>query len=103
MYFGALQSKRNSKHPRSLLGGWVYVCLLSLGILFCFGISSQNRPKPVMIFWSTVVVYHVYSVCIYIERFQKKFVWDGCADELYSVLFGIFLNLFNFAKHLNPT
>ena len=33
------------------VGGWVQV---SLGIFFIFGKSSQNSPKPVVIFWSSI-------------------------------------------------
>ena len=59
-----------------------------------FGKIFQNSPKPVLICWSTRVVYHVYSVCIYtllkvvghydlsvlsmsVMGFQKKFGWGG--------------------------
>ena len=31
--------------------------------------SSQNSPKPVLIFWSTgSILYHVYSDCIHIAK-----------------------------------
>ena len=38
------------------VGGWVQV---SLGIFCLFGKPSQNSPKPVLIFWSSVF-------CLYI-------------------------------------
>ena len=51
---GALQRRKNSKKSEITIevGGWVQVLL---GIFFFFGKSSQNSPKPVLIFWSTVV------------------------------------------------
>ena len=32
---------------------------------FLWGKSSQNCSKPVLIFWSSVGLYNVYSVCLY--------------------------------------
>ena len=46
-------------------GGWVQV---SLGIFVC-GKSSQNSPKPVLIFWSSIPY-----VCILFIHFKKLLV-----------------------------
>ena len=92
--------KKNSKNPRLLgkwVGGWVrsHTDFLLL----------ENRPKIALNqYWYIGVVYHVYSVCIYIAKsclllwfecsvqvsdgFPKK-VWMGGWGELYTSFFGI--------------
>ena len=89
------------------VGGWVQV---SLGFFF----FVENCPKiAINQYWYFGVVYHVYSVCIYIAKscwllwfeclsmsvmgFQKK-VWIGVSSI--QVFFG-FLDFFNFAKPLS--
>ena len=69
------------------------------------GKSSQNCPKPVLIFWSSIKcvfcllkVVSYYDLSVLSMGFQKKSV--GGWGELYPVLFWIFLNFFNFAKPL---
>ena len=66
------------------VGGWVQV---SLGNFF-FGKSSQNTPKPVVLFWSSIPCMCILSVCIAkvvgyydlsdlfmsVMGFQKKFL-----------------------------
>ena len=90
------------------VGGWVQV---SLGIFFC-GKSSQNSPKPVLIFWSSIPclfclyaslkVVGYYDFCVLsmsVMGFQKKL--DGVRRwcELYPICLG-FLEFFNFANPL---
>ena len=88
------------------VGGWGQV---SLGIFFWK--SSQNSPKPVLIFWNSipyvcimpvytllkVISYHDLSVLsMSVMGFQKRnFVW-----ALSNFIFWIFWNFFNFAKPL---
>ena len=95
---GALQRKENSKNPRLL---WKWMGGSRSHSEFFFGKSSQNSPKPLLIFWSTAVVYHVYSVCTYIAKvvgyynlsvlsmsvmgFQKKKVWMGWVGGVSSI------------------
>ena len=54
--------EKNSKNPRLL---WKWVGGSRSHSEFCnfFGKSSQNSPKPVLISLSSIVKYHVYSVC----------------------------------------
>ena len=67
------------------VGGWVQV---SLGTLF-YGKSSQNSPKPELIFWSSIpCVFYLYTLLKVVGNydlsvlsmsemgFQKK-VWMG--------------------------
>ena len=69
------------------VGRWVQV---SLGIFYFFGKSSQNSPKPVLIFWSSIpcvsclYIYRLLKVVGYYDLsvlsmsvmgFQKKFGW----------------------------
>ena len=78
---------------------------------FFFGKSSQNCPKPVLIFWNSIPwVFYIYiakscwlllfecSVHVSDGFPKKKFGWgvDGWG-EVYPSFFGIF---FNFAKPL---
>ena len=99
------------------VGGWIQV---SLGFFLC-GKSSQNSPKPVLIFWSSipcvfclqptrpngtllkVVGYYDLSVLsMSVMGFQKKFGWRvGGWGELYPIFLD-FWNLFNFANPLKP-
>ena len=93
------------------MGGWVQV---SLGIFLC-GKSSQNSSKPVLIFWSTAVVYNVYSVYIVNNYYDlsvlsmsvmgiPKKIWTG--GGVSSTVMGQssfileFWNFFNFTKPL---
>ena len=78
--------------------------------------SSQNSPKPVLIFWSSIPlcilsVYALLKVVGYYDLrdmsvmgFQKlkSLDWGGWVGELCPILFGIFGNFFNFAKLLTP-
>ena len=91
------------------VGGWVQV---SIGIFFFFK-SSQNSPKPVLIFWSSkpcvfclytllkVVGYYDLSVLsMSVMGFQKKFGW-GWVGGVSSIQFVLDIwNFFNFAKPL---
>ena len=72
------------------VGGRVQV---SLGIfVFCFGKSSQNSPKPVLIFWSSIpCVFCLYIILLKVVGYydlsvlsmsvmgfqKKKFEWGG--------------------------
>ena len=49
------------------VGGWVQ---FSLEILFLCGKSSQNSPKPVLIFWNSIPC----VFCLYIPRTLLKVV-----------------------------
>ena len=85
------------------VGGWVQV---SHGIFFC-GKSSQNSPKPVLIFWSSipcvfclyigptllkVVGYYDWSVLsMSVMGFQqKKFGWGSVGGVSSIQVFWIF-------------
>ena len=50
--FGGSAKRKNSKKSEITMevGGWVQVSLE----FFFFGKSSQNSPKPVVIFWSSI-------------------------------------------------
>ena len=51
------------------VGGWVQV---SLGILFCEK-SSQNSPKPVLIFWSSIPrVFCLYTLLKVVSYYDLK-------------------------------
>ena len=64
--------------------------------------SSQNKPKPVLLFWSSICVfcytllkvvgyYDLSVLSMSVMGFQKKFGWrKGGWGELYPILFGIF-------------
>ena len=102
---GALQRKQSSKNPRLLwkwAGGWVQVS---------FGFFSQNSLN-LYAYWYFGVVYHVYSICIYIAKscwilwfecsvhvnggFPKKSLdgrWVDGVSSIYPSLFLIFLTL----------
>ena len=90
------------------VGGWVQV---SLGI--CFGKSSKNSLKSVLIFWSSipcvfclytllkVVGYYDFSVLsMPVMGFRKKKVWMGMGGwgELYPKKILDFLNFFELCK-----
>ena len=63
---GLCKEKKFQKSEISVeVGGWVQV---SLGICFFCGKSSQNSPKPVLIFWSTLPC----VFCLYILYIAKK-------------------------------
>ena len=84
------------------VGGWVQV---SLGDCFFLGKSSQNSPKPVLIFWSSipcallkVVGYYDLSVpSMSVMGFQKKGLdgggWVGGVSSIQ-----VFLGFFEFFK-----
>ena len=74
LYVRGLAKKRNSKNP-ILLWKWVAGSRSHSEFLF-FGKSSQNSPKPVLI--NYFVVYHVYSVCIYIAK-SCWLLWFECS------------------------
>ena len=69
------KSKKNQKSEFTMeVGGWVQV---SLGILFSFGKSSKNCPRPVLIFWSSIICvvvnYYDFSVLsTSVMSFQKE-------------------------------
>ena len=78
----------------------------------CFGKSSQNIPKPVLIFWSSiscVFCLHIYTLLKVVSYYDlnvcpcqwwvSKKSLDGLW-ALFQVYFG-FLEFFNFAKPLN--
>ena len=87
------------------VGGWVQV---SLGIFVVVGKSSQNSPKPVLIFWSSIHVFilsvytwlkvvgyydlSVLSMSVMVSKNEE--VWMGF--ETYPIFFGFF----NFARPL---
>ena len=83
------------------VGEWVQV---SLGILFSFGKSSKNCPRPVLIFWSSIICvvvnYYDFSVLsTSVMGFQKEkfgWWWVGWVSSI-QFYFG-FLEFFNFAK-----
>ena len=89
------------------VGGWVQV---SLGIFF-FKLS-QNSPKPVLIFWSSIpCVFRPYTLLkvvgyydlrvlsMSVMGFQKKFCWGVAGwGELYRSCFRIFGIFLTFAK-----
>ena len=79
---------KEKKHEITMeVGGWVQV---SLGILFCFGKSSQNSPKPVLIYWSSIPC----VFCLYIG-------WRGWVGGVSCIQF--FWDFFNFANPLIPS
>ena len=88
------------------VGGWVQVLSYS-DFLFCFGKSSQNSSKPVLIFWSSIqcvlCVYMLKVVSYYdlsvlsmpVMGFQQKSLdggWVGGVSsiQVYFGFFGIF-------------
>ena len=104
LQLGALQRKKKFKKPR-LLWKWVGPGL-TRNFLFCFGKSSQNSPKPVQIFWSSiqcvfclytllkVVGYYDLSVLsIIVMDFQKTKKFVGGVSSI-QVFFVGFLELF---------
>ena len=102
--------KKNSKNPR-LLWKWVVGSRCHLEFFVC-GKLSQNSPKPVVIFLSSIPC----VFCLYIAKscwlllfscsvhvsdgFKKKLDggWVGVVSSIH--FFWIFWNLFNFAKPL---
>ena len=93
------------------VGGWVEV---SLGICLFVGKSSQNSPKPVLIFWSSIpcvfcryVAKSCWLLCFECSVHvsdgfpNKKFGWGwvGGVSSI-QVFFWILLKKFNFAKLL---
>ena len=95
------------------VGGWV-----GPGLSECvFGKSSQNTPKPVLIFWSSIPItmcilsvytllkvvgyYDLSVLSMSVMGFQKKFGWG--VGGFWSELYPIFLDFWNFvcaAPHL---
>ena len=109
---GALQRKKKLQKSEITMevGGWVGPGLTR----FFFGKSSQNSPKPVLIFWSSipcVFCMHIYTLLkvvgyydfcvlsISVMGFQKKEKvwmrggWVGGWGKHYPYFFGIFLTL----------
>ena len=103
--FRGFAKKKNSKNPR-LLWKWVGGSR-SLGI-FSFFKSSQNSPKPVLIFWSSIpcvfclytllnfVGYNDLSVLSMLVMVSKKIVWGFGWVELYPIFFGMFVIFLTF-------
>ena len=106
---GALQGKQIQKIRDYYGSGWVGPCLTRNFVVV--GKSSQNSPKPVLIFWSSIpcafCLYTLFKVVSYYDLsvfsmsmmgFQKKSLnWVCGWDRLYPIFLGIF---FNFAKLL---
>ena len=56
------------------VGGWVQV---SLGIFF-WGKSSQNSPKPVLLFWSSIPCFFcLYNTLLKVVGYYDLSVSDG--------------------------
>ena len=84
--------------------GWVGGSRSHFEFFFFFGKSSQNSPKPVVKFWSSIpcvfCMYALLKVVGYndltvlsmsVMGFKKKFGWRvGGWGELYPNVFGIF-------------
>ena len=61
VFKGALQRKKNAKNQRLL---WKWVGGFRCHLDFLCGKSSQNSPKPVLIFWSSIPgVFCLYVHC----------------------------------------
>ena len=79
------------------VSGWVQV---SFGFCVC-GKSSQNSPKPVLIFWSGIPCVHTllkgvgyYDLTFHVsDWFPQQINWMGGWGELYPIFFLDFWNL----------
>ena len=83
---GVLQRKKFKKSEITMeVGGWVQVSLK-----FFSGKSSQNSPKPVVIFWSSIPCVFCLYMCIakscWLLRFEcSAHVSDGFKKKVWMV------------------
>ena len=106
--FRGFAKKKNSNNPR-LLWKWVGPGLTRI-FFFFFGKSTQNSPKPVLIFWSSIpymcilTVYALQKVVGYYDLSVLSMSVMGL-DRVRSIQFFLdfwnFWNFFNFAKPLS--